>query len=231
MGGDAVEEPAVVADDHGAAGKVLQGLFKRPHGVHVQVVGRFVQQQYVGPLLEHPGQMDPIPLAAGDHPHLLLLIGAGEVEAGRVRPGIDLLFAELEDVLPLGDDLPYALFRVESVTALVHVRQVNGIADPDCAAVRLFPAGDHAEQGGLARAVGADYTYNTAGRKGKGHILHKQLIAIPLAYPFRLHHYLAEPRSGRDVDLQVPGTLLPFLSQQFLVGGDTRLALGVTPLG
>jgi diguanylate cyclase (GGDEF)-like protein len=49
--GDAVQEPAVVADDHGAAGEVLQGLFQGAHGVHVQVVGRLVQQQHVGPSL------------------------------------------------------------------------------------------------------------------------------------------------------------------------------------
>jgi hypothetical protein len=51
VGGDAVEEPAVVADDHGAAGEVLQRLFQGAHGVDVQVVGRLVEQQDVGPSL------------------------------------------------------------------------------------------------------------------------------------------------------------------------------------
>src|SRR6185369_1034474 len=40
MRGDAVEEPAVVADDDGAAGKILQRLLQRPQRIDVEVVGR-----------------------------------------------------------------------------------------------------------------------------------------------------------------------------------------------
>jgi hypothetical protein len=39
VGGDAVEEPAVVADDHGAAGEILQRLFERAQRVDVEIVG------------------------------------------------------------------------------------------------------------------------------------------------------------------------------------------------
>ncbi len=49
MGGHPVQEPAVMADDHGAAGEVLQGGLQRPQGVDVQVVGGLVQKQDVGP--------------------------------------------------------------------------------------------------------------------------------------------------------------------------------------
>src|SRR2546423_631763 len=41
---DAVEEPAVVADDDGAASEVLKRLFERAHRVHVEVVGRLVEK-------------------------------------------------------------------------------------------------------------------------------------------------------------------------------------------
>ena len=47
VGGDAVEEKAIVADDHGAAGEVEQRLFERPQRVDVEVVGRLVEQQQV----------------------------------------------------------------------------------------------------------------------------------------------------------------------------------------
>src|SRR5690348_11670695 len=53
VGRDAVEEPAVVADDDGAAGKVLQRLFERAQGVDVEIVGRLVEQQDVGTRLQH----------------------------------------------------------------------------------------------------------------------------------------------------------------------------------
>ncbi len=45
MSSHAVEEPAVVGDDHGAAGEVLEALFQGAERVDVQVVGRFVEQE------------------------------------------------------------------------------------------------------------------------------------------------------------------------------------------
>jgi hypothetical protein len=47
--GDAVEEPAIVRDDHGAAGKGQQRFFQRAQRLDVEVVGRFVEQQHVAP--------------------------------------------------------------------------------------------------------------------------------------------------------------------------------------
>src|SRR4051812_40157227 len=40
VGRDAVEEPAIMADDDGAARKVLQRLFERAQRVDVEIVGR-----------------------------------------------------------------------------------------------------------------------------------------------------------------------------------------------
>src|SRR5262245_51668942 len=63
--GDAVQEPAVVADDDGASGEVLQRLFERAHRVHVQVVGGLVEQKSVRARFQHLRQMDPVAFAAG----------------------------------------------------------------------------------------------------------------------------------------------------------------------
>ena len=49
MGGDAVQEPAIVADDDRAAGEILQPLFQRPQRIDVEIVGRFVEQQQIAP--------------------------------------------------------------------------------------------------------------------------------------------------------------------------------------
>src|SRR5215831_18534055 len=43
VSGDPVEEPTVVAADHGAAGKVLKPLLESPQSIHVQIVRRLVQ--------------------------------------------------------------------------------------------------------------------------------------------------------------------------------------------
>jgi hypothetical protein len=44
---DAVEEPAIVADDHRAAGEIEEGLLQRAQRVDVEVVSRLVEQQQV----------------------------------------------------------------------------------------------------------------------------------------------------------------------------------------
>jgi len=49
--GDSIQEPAVVAADHSAAGEILQAFFQRPQGIYVQVVGRLVEDDQIGPFL------------------------------------------------------------------------------------------------------------------------------------------------------------------------------------
>jgi hypothetical protein len=47
VGRDAVEEPAIVADHHGAATKVEEGFFEGAKGVHIKVVCRFVEKENI----------------------------------------------------------------------------------------------------------------------------------------------------------------------------------------
>ena len=61
---DTVEEPAVVAADDGATGKAFQSFFQGPKGVDVEVVRRLVEDDEVGALFQHPGQMHAVALAA-----------------------------------------------------------------------------------------------------------------------------------------------------------------------
>ena len=76
VGGDAVEEPAVVADDHGAPREAQQGLLQGPQRVDVEVVGGLVEEQDVAAGLQHLGQLDPVALAARELADLLLLVAA-----------------------------------------------------------------------------------------------------------------------------------------------------------
>ena len=50
----------------------------------------------------------------------------------------------------------------------------------DLPCIGLFLAGQHAEQRGLARAVGADDADNAAGRQLEGKIVDQQPVAIGL---------------------------------------------------
>ena len=87
VGRDPVEEPAIVADDDGAARERLEAGLERPERVDVEVVRRLVEEQDVAARLEQLGQVDPVPLAARQLADELLLVGAAEVEARDVGPG------------------------------------------------------------------------------------------------------------------------------------------------
>src|SRR5699024_5945215 len=67
VGAGAVQEPAVVRDHHGAAREALQRVLQRAEGLHVQVVGRLVEQDQVAALFEGQRQVQPVALAAGEH--------------------------------------------------------------------------------------------------------------------------------------------------------------------
>ena len=44
---DTVEEPTVVRNDDRTTGEVLQSFFECPECVHIDIVGRFVEQQHI----------------------------------------------------------------------------------------------------------------------------------------------------------------------------------------
>src|ERR1019366_7636054 len=88
MGGDPVEKPAVVADDHDTPWKAEERIFERAQGVDVEVVGRLVEQQHIPAALEDLGQLYPVALTTGELPNLFLLIASLESEAGDVGPPV-----------------------------------------------------------------------------------------------------------------------------------------------
>src|SRR5438128_7924269 len=58
MGCYPVEEPAIVADDHGAATEAEQGFFQRAQGIDIEIVGRLVEEQDIAAAAEQLGQVD-----------------------------------------------------------------------------------------------------------------------------------------------------------------------------
>src|SRR5690606_14035937 len=135
--GDAVDKPAVVADDHGAAGELQQRLLERPERVDVEVVGRLVEQQQIGARLQHLGEMDPVALAAGELPDLLLLVRALEVEARDIGAARHLALAELDLVEPVRDLFPDGAVGCQRVARLIDIAELHRVADAEGAAVRL----------------------------------------------------------------------------------------------
>src|SRR5882757_8825999 len=106
VSGDPVEEPAVVRDDDSAARE-------REQRVHVEVVGRLVEQQQVAALAQKLGEVEPVAFAPGQLGDLLLLVSALEVEARDVRAAVDGPLAQLDLVLSARDLLPDGLFGIQ----------------------------------------------------------------------------------------------------------------------
>ena len=120
------------------------------------------------------------------------------------------------------------LRSVEGVAALIDVADLHRLAQAKRARVRLLLPRDHAEQRGLAGAVGTDDADDAAGRQRERQIVHQQLVAVGLAHAARFDHDVAEPRARRNVDLDLLELLRRVLVEQLLVGVEARLALGLT---
>ena len=73
------------------------------------------------------------------------------------------------------------LSAVEAVARLVDVGDLDGRADLDFAGIRLFLAGDHAEQRRFAGAVRADDADDGAGRHVEAEVVDQQAVAEGLA--------------------------------------------------
>src|SRR5262245_7179298 len=198
---DAIEEPAIVADDHGASRKLEQRLLERAQRVDVEIVGGLVEQDHVAALAQQLGEVHAVALTAAELTDLLLLIGAGEVERGDVGARLHLAAAEHDGFFAAADLFPHRFFRVERLTTLIDVRELDGFADDELAVVSLFLADDHAEESRLAGAVRTDDAHDAARRQEKREIVDEQALLEALAHAARFDDGIAETLAGRDVDL------------------------------
>ena len=84
VGTDSVEEPAVVADNHSTASKCFQTFLQGTQRVHVDIVGRFIEEQNITFLLQCQGQLQTVALTTRENTAELALVGAREVETADV---------------------------------------------------------------------------------------------------------------------------------------------------
>ena len=220
-----------MADDHGAAGEVLERLLQRPQRIDVEVVGRLVEQQQVGARLQHLGEMHAVALAARQHADLLLLVAALEVEGRAIGARVDLALAEVDHVVAAGDLLPDGLLVVERVARLVDIAELDRRADDDRAGIGLFLPGDHAEQRRLAGAVRPDDADDPARRQLERQVLDQHAVAEALRQVLEVDDVVAQPLRHRDDDLRRARPLVVLLRDEVLVALDAGLGLGLARLG
>src|SRR6516165_4916617 len=231
VGGDAVEKPAVVGDDDRAAGKVEQRLLERAQCVDIEVIGRLVKEQHIGACLEHLGQVDAVALAARELTHRFLLVSAAEVEERTIRAAGHLAAPEIDLVLSTRDLLPRRVGRNQSIAGLIDITELDGLADPEAAAVGHLLTGDQAKERRFARAVWTDHPDDPSRRQAEIKPFDQQTVAKAFADPFRCDHQIPEPRSGGQNDLRRLGRLFPALRDERFMGGKPRLALGLAGPG
>src|SRR5699024_5724175 len=144
---------------------------------------------------------ESVALAAGEHTGLLLLVRALEAELGDVGARGDLDLADLDEVEPVGDDLPEVLLRVDVLAVLVDVADLDALADLQVAAVQRFQADAGLEQRGLADAVGADHADDAVRGQGEGEPVDEEPLAEALLQVLGLDHLVAQAGARRDGDL------------------------------
>src|SRR5476651_1159329 len=231
VGRDAVKEPPIVRDHNGGAREVQQGFFQRTQGFHVQVVGRFVEQQDVAAFFQGQRQVQATTLTTGQVLDELLLIAALEVETPHVGARRDFVVADTDHIGTIGNRLEHRLAVIQVVAALVNARQLYGFADFDAARIRLFLAHQHAEQRRLTGTVTTDHADDGAFRHGERQVVDQYAIAIALGDVLELDNLVTQAWTGRDVDLVGLAALLEFLRLHFFEALQTGLGFGLTRLG
>ena len=123
-----VEEVAVVGDEHDRPRVVVQVLLEPVARREVQVVGRLVHEEQVGPGEQELGQRDPHLPAPRELLGAALLVGEREAEALEDvgDAGVDLVAAEVLE--PLGD-LGVALEQLLVLAAVVVRRRCQAVFD------------------------------------------------------------------------------------------------------
>ena len=153
-----------------------------------------------------------------------------KLKPGRVLARVDHPLAHLQLVEAVGDLLPDGLRRIQRIAGLVDVGELDRVAELELAAVRGLLAGDHPEQGRLARAVGADHPDDARARQLEREGLDQQPIAEPLGQVVRDEHHLAQARSRRDVDLDLVELDVALFGDQLLIARQPGLGLRASAL-
>ena len=108
-------------------------LFEVAEGLHIEVVRGLVEEHQVAAGLEQLGEMHAVALSTGEGADLLLLVRSSEVEGRDVGARVHLVAIDVDDVVSTRDLFPDRLGGVQGVARLVHVGQVDRLANAEIA--------------------------------------------------------------------------------------------------
>ena len=114
---------------------------------------------------------------------------------------------------------------------LVHIANPDRFAHVDVASVWGLFAHDHAEQGGLSGAVGADDAHNARRRKLECEVLHEELVPKRFGQAAGLDDLVSKAGAVGNGNVESGVLFLGALRKHALVVVDAGLILGAASLG
>ena len=195
------DEIDVMADEYQRAFVLLEGVDERIDRGDVEVGRRLIHEQEIRRIDEQASEREAGFLPAGEYGDALEDVVLAEEEGG--QDGAGLLLGEL---VGLGAQLHH-VFEYRGVELEVVAAILGEIAGDDIAAELAFAAlnGNHAaenlEQGGLARAVGADEHDALAALDLQVEVAVDDVVAISLLHVLERHDLEPGARGLREAEI------------------------------
>ncbi|MNJ46401.1 hypothetical protein D3C77_415290 [compost metagenome] len=229
-GGQAVDEIAVVRHQDQGAVVAFEQLFQLLQRVHVEVVGRLVEDQQIGGLGQGARQQQAVALAARQGGDGLLQLGFLEQEVLGVGGDVHGAAAHQDAVAAARRQrVPQGHVGLQPLARLVEVEGFEVGAHAHGALVRGQFAQQHLDQGGLARAVGADDGQAVAADDAGGQVLEDDAVAERLGDALDVGDQLARGAAGIDAEVQLARQVLDPLGAvqtHLLQGAGAALVAG-----
>ena len=220
-----------MTDHHGTSGEVLQTLLQGAQRVHVDIVGRLVEQQHIALLLQRQGELQAVALTTRERAAELALVGAREIEARDVGACVHVASTHAYGLIALRNDVVDRLLRVDVLMLLVYVGELHGLTHLKRSIIGVLQSHDHAKERGLSRTVGTYHAHDAVRRQHEVEVAEEHLVAESLLDVLRLDNLVAQTWAIGDEDLQLFFAVFLLLAQHLLVGVETRLTLGLSGLG
>src|SRR5699024_7464169 len=200
-------------------------------GFNVQVISRLIEEDQVAALFQRQREVQAVALTTGEYLRWLLLVWSLEAESRQVGARWHLILADVDVVQAFRANFPHCCFGLDVRTVLLHIRQLDGVANLHGSGIWIFQAHDGLKQGGLTNTVRANNADDAVTRQGKGQILNQDTIIKALAQVLGFNNLVTQAWWSRNLDFfEVQLLVLLSLSRHFFVAFQTSLVLCLTCL-
>mmetsp|Transcript_11669 Transcript_11669/g.18834 ORF Transcript_11669/g.18834 Transcript_11669/m.18834 type:complete len:268 (+) Transcript_11669:124-927(+) len=159
-----IQKIPIVRDHHRCATECLHTLFQFAYCIHIQIIGRFIQQQHIASISQRFRQMHSIPLTARQEPNQFLLRLTAEIKLRDILSRSHLLLLVDDNwfvhVMTTQYLLPNHILPFQLLSRLVNISQLHSICNVHCARSRCQFTYHQLEQRRLADSIRPNYSYD-----------------------------------------------------------------------